>query len=89
MINKIKNNLFGITSTLGFVLTIIGLIFLGLVLSYALFTLGYWLISLILLGFFNFILPFSFWYSFGAWLILLIIGFFIAPGIFTTFKIKD
>lgn len=34
--------------------------------SYLFFTLGYWLITLILGAFFSFILPFSWWYSLGA-----------------------
>ena len=54
--------------------------------SFLVFTFGYWLITLILAGFFNFILPFSWWYSFGAWLIGLIVGIFIFGGL--NFKIN-
>ena len=62
------------------ILIIIGLVILAAALSFVLFTFGYWLIVLILEGFFNFILPFSWWYSFGAWLIALVLSMFILPG---------
>ena len=64
-------------STPKFVLLIIALIIVMAIVSFLAFTFGYWLITLILAGFFNFILPFSWWYSLGAWLICLIIGIFI------------
>lgn len=64
----------------GAILVIFGLFILCAFLSLALFTLGYWLITLILFTFFGFILPFSLWYSLGAWLISLIIGLFVAPA---------
>lgn len=67
------------------VIVICGLIAI-LAISFLAFTFGYWLITLILAGFFNFILPFSWWYSFGAWLIGLIIGVFIFGGL--NFKIE-
>ena len=56
---------------------IIGIIILYLVISFFAFTFGYWLITLILAGFFNFILPFWWSYAFGAWLIAFILGSFI------------
>ena len=49
--------------------------------SFLFFTLGYWLITLILANFFAFILPFSWSYSFGAWLIWLIVIIFFFPGL--------
>ena len=66
-------------STPAFILTIIGLIILGLALSLVLFTFGYWLITLILLAFFSYTLPFSFIYALGGWLIALVVGIFILP----------
>lgn len=48
------------------VLVGIGLLILAAALSFVLFTFGYWVICLILEGFFGFILPFSWWYSLGA-----------------------
>lgn len=62
------------------VFMIIGFFILALAISFVLFTFGYWLITLILATFFNFILPFSWWYSLGAWLISLIAGALILPS---------
>ena len=59
---------------------ILGFIVLALAVSFVGFTFGYWLITLILAGFFNFVLPFSWWYSLGAWLITLILGAFVLPS---------
>ena len=58
----------------------LGIIILALAFSFVMFTFGYWLITLILAGFFGFVLPFSWWYSLGAWLIMLILSFFVLPG---------
>lgn len=63
---------------------ILGFVILALAISFVGFTFGYWLITLILAGFFNFVLPFSWWYSLGAWLIALILGVFILPGRLTS-----
>lgn len=75
MFSDLKNNL----GTAGAILVLFGLFILGTALSFVAFSLGYWLITLILGTFFGFILPFSWWYSLGAWLIVLIVGIFIAP----------
>ena len=57
----------------------LGIIILILAFSFAMFTFSYWLITLILAGFFGFTLPFSGGYAFGAWLIMLVLGFFALP----------
>lgn len=63
------------------IVVIIGLIIISLMLSFCIFTFGYWLIALILEGFFSFILPFSWWYALGAWLIALVINVCLLPGL--------
>ena len=70
----------GTYGTIAAILMIIGFFILALAVSFVLFTFGYWLITLILATFFNFILPFSWWYSLGAWLITLIAGALILPS---------
>ena len=73
-----KINLNGMKS--GFYIpVVIGLIILAIAFSLAWFTFGYWLITLVLAYFFNFILPFSWDYALGGWLIALILGTFIIP----------
>ena len=52
---------------------VVGIIILILALSFGMFALGYWLTTLILAHFFNFILPFTSSYVIGGWLLLLII----------------
>ena len=72
---------YGEISTPVFVLSIIFIVIGYLVLSFLGFTFGYFLITLLLEGFFNFILPFSLWYALGAWLIFIICQLFITTGI--------
>ena len=79
MLEKIFNN--KSFSILAKVFIVIGFILLAAVISLGIFTFCYWLITLILLEFFAFILPFSFNFAFGAWLIwLIIIGLFSIPS---------
>lgn len=61
-------------------MVVIGLIILLLALSFCTFAVGYWLITLILMHFFNFVLPFTVDYVIGGWLILLIIYVLILPN---------
>lgn len=60
----------------------IGLLILIFAADFAIFTLAYWLVTIILGAFFNFVLPFSWWYSLGAWLITLVAIFLALPGSF-------
>lgn len=69
----------GTYGTIAAIFMILGFIILFLAINFALFTFGYWIITLILATFFNFILPFSWWYSLGVWLIVLVAGAFIIP----------
>lgn len=85
--NTMKNAILGMTSVVGMFFAILGLLLIILAISFLFFTFGYWLITLILAGFFGFILPFSWWYSLGAWLIALIAGAFILPT--KTIKFED
>lgn len=80
--SRVKKIMLSTGSTAVTVLVAIGLILLALVLSFLIFTLGYWLITLVLVSFFGFILPFSWWYSLGAWLIVIIAGAFMLPGMY-------
>lgn len=50
-----------------------GIIILAAFISLGLFTLSYWLITLILPAFFNVMFPFSWNYAFGGWLIWLVV----------------
>ncbi len=58
--------------------TIILIVLAAIAARFLIFTLGYWVITLILAAFFNFILPFSWGYAFGAWLIWLIVIAFLS-----------
>lgn len=68
------------TGLVGAIFLTILIIALLLGISFLFFSLGYWLITLILLNFFGFVLPFTWTYSCGAWLILIIFSAFMAPG---------
>lgn len=70
---KLWKEAFGTGFAILFVITALALI---LAADFAFFTFLYWIITLILSTFFTFTLPFSWWYSFGAWLILLIISLY-------------
>lgn len=83
-----KINLNGV-KPIFYIPVIIGIFILTIILSLAWFTLGYWLITLILAEFFNYILPFSYHYALGGWLIALIIGVFITPFLGIRVNIKD
>lgn len=61
--------------------TIILIVLAAIAAHFLIFTLGYWVITLILAAFFNFILPFSWGYAFGAWLIWLIVIAFLSSGL--------
>lgn len=68
---------FGTGFAILFIITALALL---LAADFALFTFLYWIITLILSTFFAFMLPFSWWYSFGAWLILVIISLYRGIG---------
>lgn len=71
---------FKTSSLLAKIIVAIGLIILVFSASLALFTLGYWLITLILAKFFAYSLPFTFTYALGGWLIALILYCMILPS---------
>ena len=65
----------------------LGIVILATFLSLGLFTLSYWLITLILPIFFDVVFPFSWSYAFGGWLIWLIItGALLPRGALYTHK---
>jgi hypothetical protein len=68
---------------------IVGLAILAAAFSLAWFSLGYWLITLILPYFFNITLPFSWTYAIGGWLIAIITGSFIAPFFRVSLNYRD
>lgn len=81
MFKKAYYRFVGASSIFVSVLLVILIILIALGVSFLTFSLGYWLITLILAWFFNVILPFTWWYSLGAWLIVLIVTAFIFPGL--------
>lgn len=73
--NKVfRNRGLGILAT---IVVAIGLIILCLGLSFLIFNLFYWLGTLILATFFGVVIPFSWWYGLGAWLLYLMISFLV------------
>lgn len=87
MLEKIFNN--KSFNTLAKIFIIMGFILLVTAVSLAWFTFGYWLITLILVDYFAFYLPFSFTYAFGGWLIWIIISTIFFPFVkFDTLKFK-
>ena len=74
---KLWKEAFGTGFAILFVITALALL---LAADFAFFTFLYWIITLIFETFFVIVIPFSWWYSLGAWLIWTIISLYVGIG---------